>query len=258
MMSKYIQGTYPVIRKENLARDIYDFTIDCPDIAEKSEPGQFVHIAVPGHYLRRPISICEADKEKGTIRIVFAAKGEGTHVLAEMGPGSSLDLIGPLGHGFTLLAPEKKVILAGGGIGVPPMVNLSDYYKENATAVTGFRNQAAIILTDSFQKNGTKQILCTDDGSFGIHGLVTVPLEKLLKKETPDMVYACGPIPMLHAIASVCEKYDAPCEVSLEQHMGCGIGACLTCECRIQTADGLEYKHVCKDGPVFNAKEVVF
>lgn len=259
-MSIY-QGTYPILSRRNLAKDIFDFEIFAPDIARAAKPGQFVHIAIPGHALRRPISICEVNPEKETVRITFQAKGSGTHELAGIGPNSAIDVMGPLGNGFTLLDQNEDVLLVGGGIGVPPMVNLSDYYKDHATAITGFRNQAAIILQEDFQKNGTKQVLCTDDGTYGIHGLVTVPLEEILNdpdRKKPAMVYACGPTPMLRAIAGVCEKYDTPCEVSLEQHMGCGIGACLVCQCKIRTKDGVEVKRVCKDGPVFNAQSVVF
>ena len=146
---------------------------------------------------------------------------------------------------------ERRYCRSTRWIGVPPMVSLASRYHERATAITGFRGQSAVILSDAFDSFHTPQILCTDDGSAGIHGLVTVPLEEELQKEVPDMVYACGPTPMLRAIAAVAAKYHAPCEVSLEQHMGCGLGACLVCQCRLRTADGEEVKRVCKDGPVF-------
>jgi len=257
-MNKYVQGNYPILSKKNLAKDMYELEIFCPEIVERAKPGQFVHIGVKGHTLRRPISICKIDHEKNTIFVVFQAKGSGTRDLAEMTNQNILDVLGPCGNGFPLLDPSEKVICIGGGIGVPPMVGVASHYGSNATAICGFRDKSLVILQDEFAKLGTNSVICSDDGSVGIHGLVTVPLEDMLAKEKPAVVYACGPIPMLRAIAGVAEKYDVPCKVSMEQHMGCGIGACLVCIVQIQTENGIEFKHVCKDGPVFDSKEVVF
>lgn len=255
----YTQKKYEIVGTENIADSIYSFKIKVGNDVELAKPGQFVHIAIPGHTLRRPISICQINKEKQTIRIVFAAKGNGTRELSDCGVGSKVDVLGPLGNGFKLVPKDSNVILVGGGIGVPPMVGLSDYYGENAIAISGFRDKSIIILQDEFKKNGTETILCTDNGSAGIHGFVTQPLEEILKSgKKIDMVYSCGPIPMLKNIAGVCEKYNTPCQVSLEQRMGCGIGACLCCETKIYDNGQIEYKQVCKDGPVFDSKEVAW
>ncbi len=253
---KYTQGNYPIIRKENLSKDIFSFTICTPEISSLAVPGQFVHIALPGHSLRRPISICEIDKAAHTIRIVFAVKGKGTTDLSTLNVGSTLDIIGPLGNGFTLLDKTSKVILIGGGIGTPPMVGVASYYKESATVISGYRDKTMVILQDEFKKLGCDTYVCTEDGSEGIKGFVTMPLEELLQKDRYDKVYACGPIPMLKAVAQVCERYDTLCDVSMEQHMGCGIGACLVCTCKIKTEHGIDFKHVCKNGPVFDSREV--
>ena len=253
---KYTQGNYPIIRKENLSKDIFSFTIYTPEISSLAVPGQFVHIALPGHSLRRPISICEIDKSAHTIRIVFAVKGKGTTDLSTLNVGSTLDIIGPLGNGFTLLDKTSKVILIGGGIGTPPMVGVASYYKESATVISGYRDKTMVILQDEFKKLGCDTYVCTEDGSEGIKGFVTMPLEELLQKDRYDKVYACGPIPMLKAVAQVCERYDTLCDVSMEQHMGCGIGACLVCTCKIKTEHGIDFKHVCKNGPVFDSREV--
>ena len=253
-----VQGRYPLIEKRNIAKDIYDFTILCPQIASRAEPGQFVHIAVPSHALRRPISLCGIDADKGTIRIVFAVKGEGTKKLAEASEGTALDILGPLGHGFAPLKGAGRVLLVGGGIGVPPLLGLSALYKDRATAICGFRDGRGIILQEDFARNGTQTVLCTDDGSYGEAGLVTGPLERLLAEEKYDCVYTCGPEVMMRSVAAIAERHSTPCQVSLERHMGCGIGACLVCACKIRRAGSTEYLHVCKDGPVFNAREVIW
>ena len=149
--------------------------------------------------------------------------------------------------------------MIGGGIGVPPLLQTAAQYGENATAIIGFRNAAAVILKEDFEKNGNHVILCTDDGTAGRHGFVTAALEELLEKETPDLICACGPMPMLRIVAGIAEKKGIECEISLEERMACGVGACLGCACKTRKSDGTEgYSHVCKNGPVFNSKEVVF
>lgn len=253
----YVQGQYPLIAKKNLARNIYDYTIQAKEIADLAQAGQFVHLKVPGFFLRRPISICGIDKKAGTIRLVFEIRGEGTEALSRVNSGELLDVMGPLGKGFTLLPEGKKAILIGGGIGVPPMLGVAAHYKEHAKAIVGFRNAQAVILTEDFQRVGADTILCTDDGSMGIHGFVTTALEQELAKETPDLICACGPAPMLKGIIALAKQAGVPCEVSLEERMGCGVGACLVCACRT-VKNGEEYlAHVCKDGPVFNADDVL-
>lgn len=255
---KYTQGKYPLIKKESIAKEVYSFTILCPEIAEITKAGQFVHILPKGYTLRRPISICGIDKAKGTLRIVFEVRGDGTKELSETHTGELIDMIAPLGNGFTLSDDIKKIILIGGGIGTPPMLPLAQEFGENATVITGFRNSSAVILQEDFKKTGAKTILCTDDGSTGIHGLVTVPLEEVLKSESVDLICACGPTPMLKAISNMADTFNVECQVSLEERMGCGIGACLVCACKVQTDGQEQMLHVCKDGPVFKSKEVVW
>jgi len=254
---KYTQGKYLIINKSAIARNIYSLEIECPEAAEIASAGQFAHIRVEGFTLRRPVSICGINKNKGTLRIVFEIRGEGTEKLSELRKGDLIDMLAPLGHGFTLDSDFRKVILVGGGIGTPPMLPLAEYYGEKATAITGFRSADAVILKNDFLRTGAESIICTDDGSCGIHGFVTQPLEKLLSENNIDMVYACGPMPMLKNIAEIC-KGKCRCEVSLEERMGCGIGACLVCACRTKKNDEEYFAHVCKEGPVFNAEEVIF
>lgn len=254
----YKCSEYKLIEKKAIASGIFSFTILCPEVAELSECGQFVHILVKGCTLRRPISICDVDKKKGTIRIVFEIRGSGTDKLAEMNVGDDIDMIAPLGKGFTVkeLSEGKRVIVVGGGIGVPPMLQTAKAHKK-ATAVLGFRDYSRVILTEDFKKNGIDTIVCTDDGSVGNKGTIAEPLRAELSKGDVSAVFACGPKPMLSAVMTAAKEYGVFCEVSLEERMGCGVGACVGCVCRINRNGEEKLLRVCKDGPVFNAEEVI-
>lgn len=253
----YKQGKYPIISKQAIAKGIFDLTIKCPEIAEITKTGQFAQVSAEGFFLRRPISICDIDKEKGTIRLVFEVRGKGTDKISELNKGDSIDIIAPLGNGFKVL-DGKKAICIGGGIGTPPMVGIAKEYGKNATVISGFRSANAVILQDDFKAQGNETILCTDDGTSGIHGFVTDALKEKLQTEKPDIIYACGPMPMLKAVVTIAEEYGIESQVSLEQRMACGVGACLVCVCRT-VKDGKEiFSHVCTDGPVFDGKEVDF
>ncbi len=253
------QGRYQVVKKTALAKEIYEMVILCPQIAQLAQAGQFVHVKAPSFTLRRPISICEIDRAKGTLRIVFEVRGDGTAEIAQIPQGGWIDLMGPLGHGFQLLEQGKKAIVVGGGIGVPPMLETAAHYGENAVAIIGFRSASAVILEEDFQKAGCTVDLCTDDGTRGRKGFVTEALKARLQQEKPDIIYACGPMVMLKGVAALAKEYGVRCQVSLEERMGCGIGACLVCACKTKKPDGEEsYSHVCKNGPVFEAEEVVF
>ena len=255
----YVQGLYPIVGKKSIAKGMYDFTIYCPEIVNQAKAGQFVNILVDGHTLRRPISICGIDKEKGNLRIVFEVRGSGTEEMAKLNVGGMMDVMGPLGsHGFDLLDKSKKAIAIGGGIGTPPMLEVCKHYGENAKAILGFRSADACILEKDFADTGAKVLLTTDDGTKVRKGFVTDVLLEELEKETPDIIYACGPMPMLKALSKIADEKGIRCQVSLEERMGCGIGACLVCACKIKVGDGETYKHVCKDGPVFESKEVRF
>lgn len=255
---KYTQGKYLILSKKTLAKEIYDLTILCPDVAEAAKSGQFVNVKADGFMLRRPISICSIDKSKGTLRIIFEVRGEGTKALSQLSEGSMIDLVAPLGgRGFELDGHETAVII-GGGIGNPPMLAVAEKFGAKGTVISGFRNASAVILQDDFKATGAKTILCTDDGSAGRKGFVTDALKEVLQTKKPDIIYACGPNVMLRRIIEIAKANGVKCQVSLEERMGCGVGACLVCVCRT-IRDGEEYyAHVCKDGPVFNAEEVLF
>ena len=239
-----------------LGEGLYQLVLDAPQIAAAAQCGQFVHIACgEGNLLRRPISICEAGE--GRLRIVFQVKGEGTRWLADRKEGDTLDVLGPLGHGFDTAALGARPVLLGGGIGVPPMLQAAKCAKAAGAApraVLGFRNKGAVILEEDFRAV-CETFVTTDDGSYARHGFVTDVLQELVADATG--VAACGPKPMLKAIAAIAKQAGLPCQVSMEERMGCGIGACLVCACALKAENGeTRYGHVCKDGPVFNAEEV--
>lgn len=254
----YKQGKFIITEKKAIAKGIFDITVLCPEIAQQTQPGQFAQVAAEGFFLRRPISICEVDKDNGTIRLVFEVRGHGTEKISQLAKGALVDIIAPLGKGFTVLEKGKKAICIGGGIGTPPMVEIAKAYSGNATVISGFRSANAVILQDDFKRSGNRAILCTDDGTAGMKGFVTEALKQELSKEKPDIIYACGPMIMLKNITKIAAENGIYCEVSLEQRMACGVGACLVCVCRT-VKNGEEFNsHVCKDGPVFDSKEVVF
>jgi dihydroorotate dehydrogenase electron transfer subunit len=247
---EFFQDKYGITKLNKLSETVYDIWVHCPEIAQSAKPGQFVDIAVPGFFLRRPISICETAWDE--LRLVFEVRGSGTKALSEFKPGDMLDIIAPLGKRGFSADKYKSAILVGGGIGTPPLKFAKNKLKESA-AVLGFRSKANVIMADEFED----ATVCTDDGSFGHHGNVSEPLEKLLMSGKYEAVFACGPKPMLKTVVSLSEKYNIPSEVSLEERMACGVGACLGCACKT-VKDGKEiYSHVCKDGPVFDGNEAV-
>lgn len=222
--------------------------------AQISTPGQFVHVKCgDANLLRRPISICNWSADRDLIRMVFEDRGEGTHWLSQRKVGESLDVLGPLGHGFSMM-PEGRYLLVGGGIGVPPMLGCAMHGGHDNVAILGFRSQQNAMLLEEFSKVCAGVRLATDDGSLGHHGFVDALVRQELEKDSGfTAVLACGPKPMLRNVARVAEEFGIPCQVSMEERMGCGIGACLVCACKMK--DGHQ-KHACKDGPVFDSREV--
>ena len=218
-------------------------------------PGQFVHIKCGGGLLlRRPISICgwTEGKNGGTLTIVFEVRGEGTAWLARRPAGHTVDVLGPLGNGFDV--ENGPYLLVGGGIGVPPLLGCAGTSGGTSTAILGFRSKDKAILLDRFESDCVNCLVATDDGSMGYHGFVDALVRQELEKEHHyQAVLACGPKPMLKSVAKVAAEFGVPCQVSMEERMGCGVGACLVCA--VAMKDGT-IKHVCKDGPVFNAQEV--
>ena len=236
----------------------YSFTMEVGDMVTRHGlmAGQFLHIACgEGLLLRRPISVClvQQDEPHDTARVVFEVRGEGTKWLAERQVGDKLNVLGPLGNGFTVTANDR-LLLVGGGIGVPPLLGQAAFTAKNSTAVLGFRSADRAMLVEDYRDYCEAVYLCSDDGSLGRHGFVDAQLKDILETDKNfTAVLACGPKPMLRNVAKVAEEFGVTCLVSMEERMGCGIGACLVCACDM--ADGSR-KHVCKDGPVFDSKEV--
>ena len=246
-----------IISKETLGDAIF-MVLEVGDMVRTSfrAPGQFVHINC-GHsrLLRRPISVCscQEDQPEDTLSIAFEVRGEGTAWLARRPVGHSVDVLGLLGNGFDI-RPEGRYLLVGGGIGVPPMRGCAQYTGGRSTTILGFRSKEKAALLKLFEGDCAKTLAATDDGSLGHHGFVDeLVRQELAQDRTYDGVLACGPKPMLRSVAKAAAGFGVPCQVSMEERMGCGVGACLVCACDM--ADGAR-KHVCKDGPVFYAEEV--
>ena len=246
-----------IISKETLGDAIF-MVLEVGDMVRTSfrAPGQFVHINC-GHsrLLRRPISVCscQEDQPEDTLSIAFEVRGEGTAWLARRPVGHSVDVLGLLGNGFDI-RPEGRYLLVGGGIGVPPMRGCAQYTGGRSTTILGFRSKEKAALLKLFEGDCAKTLAATDDGSLGHHGFVDeLVRQELAQDRTYDGVLACGPKPMLRSVAKAAAGFGVPYQVSMEERMGCGVGACLVCACDM--ADGAR-KHVCKDGPVFYAEEV--
>ena len=167
----YYCDKYPIIEKKSISRDTFSITIYAPEAAKAAHAGQFANISAPGFTLRRPISICEFSRSRGTLRFVFEVRGKGTEAISRLNVGDNLDVLGPLGNGFAIPDSARRAVLVGGGIGVPPMLGLAKKLGDRATAILGFRDYSRIILADEFEKYGAATAICTDDGSVGYNGM---------------------------------------------------------------------------------------
>ena len=245
-----------VLKNKEVVKGIYEMELLSQCIAQAAQPGQFLHIRINESLyplMRRPISIHKTDKQRGIITILYHVAGKGTAELAKQKEGGSLDVMGPLGKGFPIIK-DKKCAVIGGGIGTAPLLELVKSL-ENCDAYLGFRD-AAYKLED-FEEACGRVLVATEDGSTGYGGFVTELLKENLKSY--EVIYSCGPKPMLKKVMEICQSNGVQCYVSLEERMGCGIGACLVCACKIKGEDGQwHHKKACKDGPVFDAREVEF
>lgn len=253
-----------LVNKVQLKGDIYKYSIKAPSIVEKAKPGNFIEIRVSEQtepFLRRPISIHNIDKENGILEFIFQVKGKGTQILAKKEIGEQIDIIGPLGYGIFKYGNYKNIAVIGGGIGIFPLYELSKCAKQDDIKVNtylGFRNKDFVILEEEFKNVSNRLIITTDDGSYAKQGFAINYLEQDIKEEKVDCIYACGPLPMLKAVQKLALEKEIPCQISLEEKMGCGLGVCLGCAVKIAKSpkEAPEYWHVCKAGPVFNAKDV--
>jgi dihydroorotate dehydrogenase electron transfer subunit len=250
-----------VISVEEIAPAIFKMTIASEYIAQNASPGQFANVKCSegiNALLRRPISICSVNRAQNTFDMVFQIKGIGTELLSQKAIGSTVDIIAPLGNPFTISEGYKKIAVIGGGIGIFPLLYLlNEIAAPIKDAFLGFRNKELIVLKDKFQANSTELLISTDDGSFGYNGIITDLLLQKLKEVKYDIIYTCGPMPMIKKVIELSEAAAIKCQVSLEQRMGCGIGACLVCACKTKHGEDWEYSHVCSDGPIFWSEDVI-
>ena len=250
-MRKYITD-FTIVGKQVYNEMYFSLVLQHPERLPEIEPGQFVEVDVPGNkqvMLRRPISIHDVDTENNTLTLLVQVVGKGTRTLATLNVGDKLNLVYPLGHGFSL--EGKNILLVGGGAGIAPLLHLSKCFASKGirpTILLGGRTASLIPVQKEFESYGTVGF-ATEDSSLGEKGMVT---QHSLFTNTYDRIYTCGPTPMMKAVARYAMQNDIECEVSLENMMACGIGACLCCV--VDSDEG--HKCVCKEGPVFNAKRL--
>jgi dihydroorotate dehydrogenase electron transfer subunit len=249
-----IKRKVTIQENKEIAQDIFSMWVVSPEIAKESKPGQFVSLyCMDGSkLLPRPISICEIDAVRGKIRLVYRISGKGTGEFATRKVLDEIEVMGPLGNGFTL--EGKKALLIGGGIGIPPMLELAKQLDCEKQIVLGYRD--VTFMDKEFEPFG-KVYLSTEDGSCGIKGnVIDVIVQNALEA---DIIFACGPTPMLRGVKAYAMSQGIKAQISMEERMACGIGACLGCVCKAKEIDphsNVNNKRVCKDGPVFYADEV--
>lgn len=267
--------TARILSQTEILDGIWDMRLEAPEAAALAVPGQFVNLYLPdaARILPRPISLCGIDAEKGILRLVYRVSGGGTQELAAMKAGATLRMMGPLGNGFPLEeAAGRRVTLIGGGIGIPPLLETARVLHESegvtgkdsdgelrmqpthVTGVLGYRSKT--FLVPEFASYGDVMI-ATEDGSTGTNGNVLDALRE--NGCVPEIIFACGPLPMLRALKAFAVEKQIPCWISMEERMACGIGACLACVCKTTEVDGHSHvrnARVCTDGPVFRAEQL--
>ena len=249
--------TLKVAAQECLTEGIYSMWIEAEDMAEAAAPGQFLSLYTrdSGHLLPRPVSICEIDRDKGMLRIVYRVAGFGTEEFSRYQAGDTVTVLGPLGNGFPFEDKEgKRALLVGGGIGIPPMLQLAREMNCEKVMVLGYRDK--LFLNEEFAGCG-QVFTATEDGSAGTRGNVLDAIKEQGLKA--DVLYACGPKPMLRAVKALALERGIECWISLEERMACGVGACLGCVAKTKEIDHHSHVHnarICTDGPVFDADVV--
>ena len=241
------QSIFTVRSNEALTDSVYKMVLS-GDTSAITAAGQFVNIQLDGMFLRRPISVCDYDGE--TLTIVYKVVGKGTAAMSKMLPDTKLDILTGLGNGYDLSLSGDKPVLLGGGVGVPPMYNLAKKLVaegKTVTVILGFNTASEVFYEEEFKALGCTVIVCTADGSKGVKGFATTPLADL----DYTYFYTCGPEPMLKAVYKATSTSG---QMSFEERMGCGFGACMGCSCKTLTG----YKRICKDGPVMKKEEILW
>lgn len=253
--------TTEIIDQQAVARNCYLLTLAGPQVAGVARPGQFVMLGCSqgrDPFLRRPLSIHQVDRLHGRVILLYQVRGRGTELLARQKPGTRLPLLGPLGRGFSWTEVNGRGLLVGAGLGAAPLLFLADELSRagwQVTTLLGARTCKSLLRLESFAAFG-EVISATDDGSNGRPGTAVDLLEETLSKREWSQIFACGPVPVLRQIQRLSRERGIPAQISLEERMACGLGACLGCVCRSGSDQG--YLRVCKEGPVFEAGEVSF
>ena len=241
------QSIFTIVSNEALTDVVYKMVLS-GDTSAITAAGQFVNIQLSGKFLRRPISVCDYDES--TLTIVYKVVGKGTEQMSTMTAGQKLDILTGLGNGYDLTLSGDAPVLMGGGVGVPPMYNLAKKLLaqgKTVTVILGFNTKSEIFYEDAFKALGCRVIVCTADGSYGVKGFATTPLAEM----DYTYFYTCGPEPMLKAVYKATNTSG---QMSFEERMGCGFGACMGCSCKTLTG----YKRICKEGPVMKKEEILW
>jgi dihydroorotate dehydrogenase electron transfer subunit len=264
---KFSQLSVLVLSKENPKEKIFKLTLSSPVISKTAKPGNFVHVKVCSNnypLLRRAFSIHNVQKDKNSFDILFKVVGKGTEILSEVTPGDTLDILGPIGNSFPLPQRGKEIMLVAGGMGIAPLWFLfthltKRFEQEKLTFFSGAKSKKELLYVEKLKRTKVRLIITTDDGSLGEKGQVTEIFLKEIKKRIPDqknlIIYSCGPQMMLKKMSEIAKEFNLFCQISLETHMACGVGACWGCVVKLK--DGI-YQRVCVDGPVFDARKVDF
>lgn len=256
--AKMWQGLARIMEHRPLGCDVFQMVLQAPEVVNLAKAGQFVHVRCGDDYdplLRRPISINRLEKAAGYLTLVYKVMGRGTEQLSRSRVGDDIDIMGPLGNGFTLQGDNP--LLIGGGLGIAPLLALADAFApRKVTMVMGSQNAAGLVCREDFNDCRCHVHVATNDGSAGYCGHAPVLAEELFSQGNFDIIYACGPVPMLRYIQEMAARFNVPCQLSLEEFMACGVGACLGCTCSAP-GENQPYKKVCTDGPVFWSGEVI-
>ena len=254
-----------VISNEPVAEDHYLLRCSCPEIAASALPGQFIHVLIPqgsGLFLRRPFTIYTVEGDE--ITMLYQLIGEGTTVLSGLKRSDSIRVLGPLGNTFEISPTPHPAIIVGGGAGIASLLLLAAALRDrdvHTLGLVGSMNRARLLSVEDLKAIGVETHIATDDGSVGHHGFVTELLTHILETHglQNPIIYACGPDGMLRAVTKIAQDYRIPTQLAMENRMGCALGVCLGCVCKVQMPDGgFEYQRVCTEGPVFNAKDIIW